>query len=64
MALLKMRIKKVLKSIDEARAAGLIISLPDMGEIEYLWVKLWGGSGHYPYMTIEKMVKDLREEVV
>jgi hypothetical protein len=62
--MIKRRIKKVLKSIDEARSEGLIVSLPDMGEIEYLWVKLWGGSGHYPYMTIAKMIKDLREEVV
>jgi hypothetical protein len=64
MALLKRRIKKVLKSIDEARGEGLIMSIFDMGEVTALWEQLWGSTGNYPYMAIASMVKDLREEVI
>ena len=64
MASFKRRIKAVLKSVDEARGEGLIMSIFDMGEVTALWEKLWGSTGQYPYMTIADMVKDLREEVV
>ena len=61
--MLKSRIIRVLKSIDEARGDGLIMSIFDMGEVNALWDKLYGSTGHYPYMSLEGMVKDLRKEV-
>ena len=59
---MKKRVKRLLRSIDEDKAKGLVMSDHDANILQALWLKLFGSACcSYPYLTLVDMKADLVE---
>ncbi len=63
---MKSKIKKILDSIARDREKGLVPLDHDIAMVQVHWLKIFGSPGisHYPYLNLNDMISDLKEEVL